>query len=120
MGYDDDQSIPPGPRRRRHDMSPKLALLVLLGSTPVSLPTIWATGSYLYRAQTAIERIAPLEKAVAEAKEQQAAQQAELERLRRWQCILGYDPGGVLGQATILPRDRRGECRSGQRERETP
>lgn len=37
---------------------------------------------------------------------------------RRWRCVLGWDPGGKVGPATILPRERRAECRSGRREQE--
>ena len=121
---DDSISMPPSSagtgagRRRRYDVSPRTALLILLGSTPVSLPTIWAAGSYLFKAQAAIEQVPVVTEEIKEAKEQLEAQRLELDRLRRWQCILGYDPGGVHGQATILPRDRRSECRDGQRERE--
>lgn len=117
---DESLSIPPGERarRRRYDISPRTALLILLGSTPVSLPGIWAAGSYAFKAQAAIEQVPMAVSQVAALHQQVAAQQAELDRLRRWQCVLGWDPGGELGSATILPRDRRLECRSGQRERE--
>jgi len=116
----DSISIPPGPvgRRRRYDVTPKTALLVLLGSMPISLPTVWAAGSYIYKAQAAIEQVAGMTERINVAHERLETQRLEIERLRRWQCILGYDPGGVHGAPTILPRDRRGECRDGQRERE--
>jgi hypothetical protein len=48
--------------------------------------------------------------------EETAKEHAELvkrlESLERYRCVLGYDPGGVFGKASILARNDRAQCRT--------
>jgi hypothetical protein len=123
MSYEDESlSIPPEPRsaRRRKDDHVdwwKVARVVAF-SSPLWGPGLWQTVSVGLQVhaqwlvfQKLPAKIAELEEA-AEAHEDLDKRLASLERYR---CVLGYDPGGAFGKASILPRDRRSECRTEQK-----
>lgn len=121
MGYDDDSSvsIPPTSRRRSTDKInwPKVAKVVLY-SLPLWGPIAWqgVTQALVLHRQWLVfdalpQKVADLERTAKE----HADIDKRIASLERYRCILGYDPGGKLGQASILPRDRRGECRTEQK-----
>ena len=111
MPYDEDSiSIPPTPSRRRSSDKinwMKVAKAVLY-TMPIWGTTAWQAVNIFFQVKTAIESIPGLEARVVTVEKVAA----DVERLKRWQCILGYDPGGKLGTATILPRDKRDACRA--------
>jgi hypothetical protein len=118
MPYDDDTSIPPTGKQRRRDTDRinwiKVAKAVVL-SSPAWASIVWIGFGYLFEIhaqwlvfQQLPDRIEQLE--------QRAKEHADIEKklasLERYRCILGYDPGGKLGRATILARDNRQQCQT--------
>lgn len=111
-------SMPPegaAARRRRSDRVDWLKVAKVVGySAPVWAPMLWQVVGYGLQAHTQWLSFEKLPTRI-EQLEQTAKEHTDFEKrllsLERYRCILGYDPGGRLGQATILPRDRRAECR---------
>lgn len=122
MGYEEDASaslsIPPEPRsarRRKDDRVDWLKVArVVAFSSPVWGPGLWQVVSMGLSAHSQWLAFQQLPARIEEL-EQTAKAHVDFEKrissLERYRCILGYDPGGKLGQATILPRDRRADCR---------
>ena len=125
MPYEDESlSIPPEPaavkhRRRGTDhVDWRRVAVYVMGSSTIWAPALWYAAGVVFDAHAQwLEfakmpgRIADLERS---AKEHEGLDK-RLASLERYRCILGYDPGGKLGQASILPRDRRSECRTEQK-----
>lgn len=121
MPYDDEDSIPPESipptrsRRRTTDhVSLRRILLSLAMSTPITVPGIWQGGKAALDAHAQWVELNKLPARIAalEAKlEEVDPHEAEIERLKRWQCIIGWDP-----PKSILPRDQRAQCRAPERD----
>lgn len=121
--YDEDDSsasIPPEPvarhKRRSNDrINWRRVMITAAMSMPITGPGIYQGGIMLMDAHAQWLEFkkmpARLEQLEERTKEHEALEK-KLASLERWRCVLGYDPGGKLGQATILPRDRRAECRA--------
>jgi len=119
--YEDESlSVPPEPaarlRRRGSDHVNwrRVARAVLL-SAPAWGPAAWwvvATGLEAHRQWIEFSKMPGQIKQLEDAAEEHEDLAKRLASLERYRCILGYDPGGKLGQASILPRDKRGECRA--------
>jgi hypothetical protein len=120
MSYEDESlSIPPETAAARHrrrggdHVNWRRVVRAVVLSTPVWGPAAWwivSTGLETYGQWLEFAKLPGQIRALEDA--DLAKRLASLERYR---CILGYDPGGALGKASILPRDRRSECRTEQK-----
>jgi len=130
MPYEDESlSIPPEPTAERHRrrgsdrINWRRVALYVLGSLPVWGPGAWqavSIGLEVHRQWLVFVKMPDQIKELEDTAKEHDDLVKRLASLERYRCILGYDPGGKLGQATILPRDRRSECRASLTEMAQP
>jgi hypothetical protein len=92
----------------------RVAKYVLL-SLPMWGPATWKIGEMLFAVHSqwiVFQGMSPRIEELETTSKEHADLAKRLASLERYRCILGYDPGGRFGEKTVLPRDRRNECRT--------